>query len=276
MSWPTSTDPAPATARRRRSTAGSSTCAAPPSASATSPTTSPDHSWRPAASDPNYTLVREEPHTPVARRCPRLSHVPERWCVHATRHPPNETPIGQAIPRAGRLTSADARHLSPEGTGTGNSGATRGIAGTCGCAVTCGYAKVPVQRLSAARVQVPPRTRSLQASDLRQRGQGPLSLLLREHRGDSRRGERRHGNPISGRDYFLCPPGRWPETSGVQASTVVPLIASGRALPTTLGDYPRRPSPTSSAISLTPHSSEPPSMSQDEGSLARGTSGACS
>src|SRR5665647_1031154 len=43
------------------STAASSTYAAPPSASATSPTTSPDHSWRPADSDPNYTLDCEEP-----------------------------------------------------------------------------------------------------------------------------------------------------------------------------------------------------------------------
>src|SRR5665647_2989204 len=43
------------------STAASNTCAAPPSGSATSPTTSPDHSWRPAASDPNYTLDCEEP-----------------------------------------------------------------------------------------------------------------------------------------------------------------------------------------------------------------------
>jgi dienelactone hydrolase len=31
------------------------------SASATSPTTSPDPCWKPAASDPNYTLDREEP-----------------------------------------------------------------------------------------------------------------------------------------------------------------------------------------------------------------------
>jgi hypothetical protein len=34
---------------------------APPSASATSPTTSHDHCSRPADSDPNYTLDREEP-----------------------------------------------------------------------------------------------------------------------------------------------------------------------------------------------------------------------
>lgn len=47
-------------ARPRRSTDYSSTSAAPPSASATSPTTPPDHSWRPAATDPGYTLKREE------------------------------------------------------------------------------------------------------------------------------------------------------------------------------------------------------------------------
>ena len=55
--WPTSTGPAPATARPRRSTDASSTSAAPPSASATSPTTSPDHSWRQADSDHDYTLL---------------------------------------------------------------------------------------------------------------------------------------------------------------------------------------------------------------------------
>src|ERR1022692_3714671 len=44
-----------------RSTADSNTSAAPPSGSATSPTTSPDHSWRPADSDPGYTLDHEEP-----------------------------------------------------------------------------------------------------------------------------------------------------------------------------------------------------------------------
>lgn len=37
------------------------TCAAPPSASETSPTTSPEHSSRPEASDPSYTLDCEEP-----------------------------------------------------------------------------------------------------------------------------------------------------------------------------------------------------------------------
>src|SRR3954468_6732226 len=60
-SWPTSTDPTPATAPPRPSTAGSNTSAAPPSGSATSPTTSPDPCSRPAASDPDYTLDREEP-----------------------------------------------------------------------------------------------------------------------------------------------------------------------------------------------------------------------
>ena len=49
-SWPTSTDPAPATAPPRPSTAASNTSAAPPSDSATSPTTSPDHCSRPAGS----------------------------------------------------------------------------------------------------------------------------------------------------------------------------------------------------------------------------------
>jgi hypothetical protein len=56
--------PAPATDRQRRSTAASNTSAAPPSGSATSPTTSPDHSWRPADSDPDYTLHCEEPDWP--------------------------------------------------------------------------------------------------------------------------------------------------------------------------------------------------------------------
>src|SRR3954453_8039570 len=60
MCWPTSTDPAPATAPPRPSTADSNTYEAPPSASATSPTTSPDHSSRPAASDPDYALDHEE------------------------------------------------------------------------------------------------------------------------------------------------------------------------------------------------------------------------
>jgi hypothetical protein len=47
--------------RRRRSTAVSNTFPAPPSVSATSPTTSPDHYSKPAASDHNYTLDSDEP-----------------------------------------------------------------------------------------------------------------------------------------------------------------------------------------------------------------------
>jgi len=66
--------PAPATVRL----ADSSTCAAQPSGSAISPTTSPDRCWRPAASEPNYTLDREEPHkvdgssTVASAACPGL------------------------------------------------------------------------------------------------------------------------------------------------------------------------------------------------------------
>ena len=56
-----STDPAPRTDPPRPSTAGSSTSAAPPSASATSPTTSPDHCSRQADSNPRYTLDCDEP-----------------------------------------------------------------------------------------------------------------------------------------------------------------------------------------------------------------------
>ena len=48
--------PAPATVQPKRSTAAWSSCAAPPSASATSPTTSPDPYSRQADSDPDYTL----------------------------------------------------------------------------------------------------------------------------------------------------------------------------------------------------------------------------
>lgn len=48
--------------------AGSSTSEAPPSASATWPTTSPDPSSNPAASDPNYTLNCEEPGWSPSRR----------------------------------------------------------------------------------------------------------------------------------------------------------------------------------------------------------------
>src|SRR6266540_3524774 len=61
MCWPTSTGPAPPTGRPRRSTAASNISAAQPSASATSPTTSRDRFWRPAGSDPDYTLDHEEP-----------------------------------------------------------------------------------------------------------------------------------------------------------------------------------------------------------------------
>ena len=43
------------------SMAGWNTSADPHSASATSPTTSPDPCWNPAASDRNYTLDSEEP-----------------------------------------------------------------------------------------------------------------------------------------------------------------------------------------------------------------------
>lgn len=56
-----STDPAPATDPPKPSTADSNTSAAQHSASATSPTTSPDHYSKPAASDHNYTLDHEEP-----------------------------------------------------------------------------------------------------------------------------------------------------------------------------------------------------------------------
>ncbi|MGJ0795569.1 hypothetical protein ACR746_05650, partial [Cutibacterium avidum] len=42
-------------------TADSNTSAASPWASGTSPTTSPDPSWRPEDSDPDYTLDPEEP-----------------------------------------------------------------------------------------------------------------------------------------------------------------------------------------------------------------------
>ena len=55
--WPISTAPAPETVRPRRSTADSSTCAAPPSASATSPTTSPDVYSRPRAQAPTTPSI---------------------------------------------------------------------------------------------------------------------------------------------------------------------------------------------------------------------------
>jgi hypothetical protein len=57
----TSTGPAPPTVPPKRSTAGSNTSAALRSGSATSPTTSPDPSSKPAGSDPNYTPDCEEP-----------------------------------------------------------------------------------------------------------------------------------------------------------------------------------------------------------------------
>jgi hypothetical protein len=52
----TSTGPAPATVQPKRSMAAWSACAAPPSASATSPTTSPDPYSRQTNSDPDHTL----------------------------------------------------------------------------------------------------------------------------------------------------------------------------------------------------------------------------
>ena len=61
--------PAPAMDPRRRSTAASNTSEDPPSASATSPTTSPDAYLRPADSDPNYTVDCEEPVHRVQDRC---------------------------------------------------------------------------------------------------------------------------------------------------------------------------------------------------------------
>ncbi len=48
------------------STAASNTYAAPPLASATSPNTSPGHSWTPAASNPAYTLFCDEPDNPYS------------------------------------------------------------------------------------------------------------------------------------------------------------------------------------------------------------------
>jgi transposase len=60
------TDSAPATGPRRRSTDASNTSAAQHSGSATSPTTSPEACSRPAGSDHDYTLNREEPVKPLA------------------------------------------------------------------------------------------------------------------------------------------------------------------------------------------------------------------
>ena len=67
-SSPTSTGPARATDRPKPSTDASNTSEVPRSASATSPTTSPEHCSRAAASDPDYTLHCEEPSNSVARR----------------------------------------------------------------------------------------------------------------------------------------------------------------------------------------------------------------
>ena len=52
--------------------AGSNTPAGWRSGSGTSPTTSPDHSSRPAASDPAYTLDCDEPHITTAQLLPQL------------------------------------------------------------------------------------------------------------------------------------------------------------------------------------------------------------
>ena len=60
--WPASTGPAPATAPPRPRPGSLSTSAAPLWGFATSPTTSPDPSSRPAASGPGYTLDCDEPH----------------------------------------------------------------------------------------------------------------------------------------------------------------------------------------------------------------------
>src|SRR6476620_11338790 len=55
------TGPAHPTGRPRRSTAVWSTSEDPPWDSVTSPTTSPDRYWKPADSNPNYTVIHEEP-----------------------------------------------------------------------------------------------------------------------------------------------------------------------------------------------------------------------
>jgi len=71
--------PAPPTAPPRRSTAASNICAAQPWDFATSPTTSPDHYWKPADSNPNYTLNYEEPvrlATPGATYAANSPHTP--------------------------------------------------------------------------------------------------------------------------------------------------------------------------------------------------------
>ena len=53
--------PGTSNVRPKPSTGDWNTYAAVPSASATPPTTSPEACSRPAASDPGYTLIREEP-----------------------------------------------------------------------------------------------------------------------------------------------------------------------------------------------------------------------
>src|SRR5699024_695084 len=60
-SWPTSTTPAPATGPPKPSTAESNTSAAQPLASEIYSTTSPEHSWTPADSEPKYTHFYDEP-----------------------------------------------------------------------------------------------------------------------------------------------------------------------------------------------------------------------
>src|SRR5699024_8138905 len=60
-SWPTSTTPAPATGPPKPSTAESNTSAAQPLASEIYSTTSPEHSWTPADSEPKYTRFYDEP-----------------------------------------------------------------------------------------------------------------------------------------------------------------------------------------------------------------------
>lgn len=51
--------------------------AAPPSASGTSPTTSPGPSSRPGASNPDYTLLSDEPATGASSS--PIPHSPNEW-----------------------------------------------------------------------------------------------------------------------------------------------------------------------------------------------------
>jgi hypothetical protein len=67
--------PGTSNAPPRPSTAAWNTSAAPPSASATSPTTSPEACSRPAASDPDYTLHWDEP---VIRALNRMLSFPPK------------------------------------------------------------------------------------------------------------------------------------------------------------------------------------------------------